>query len=765
MNRYKIIRKLGQGQFGKVYRADDTKRSQKVALKIIKGWIKLDPFIKEMVQFERDILCKLEHPNILKLYKSFIEDNNLIMVYEYCNSGDLCDMISESALPENEVLEIIKCLASALSYLADQSIIHRDIKPENIFFNRDSVKLGDFGFSTRGCHIVDSAYIGSMAFQAPEIHSKMEYSPLTDVYSLGMTMYEMLMGKLPFKQEDADDLPRLKDELIVRDESPAGNISIKTLHLLSSMLSTQKYSRPSASDIVEAIDTILEPPTLSKQSPKLCKQQSSKKKRSLVSASQGSILFQPKQSILKNNQRRRQSIQKNIGKTDTTANVSATTKKVAKRNRHTDQRKLKQVKRKQPSKATNNSITNNSKIEEVLKHQYTDLKKTSMTNIISKSSRKNQPKNSLGFVPFNTKDIEEGNSMFTQIFNKPRLSSKPQNPRNQYQQRPTPRGAPLKKTSLGQGDLNSYLKKYKSFEEFSNIKGISNKMKKTIRDKKKITITGEYKLDSKRKSGTTTAKAKSNVKGSYRELKSKKQTFQNVAGIESNKNSILSRNETDVLKRKKNNQIKGIMNKYFKSPENGYALKYSSGSFIKNKGKNKEAPVKLKTNLKKNIASRLIKSPGQKDNSPVTKTVFEKPRPSPYQSIKKNLTYLSPQKVKKRLESKSSKNLGLQERISYGGSNRLSYNRRLNQRSYGGRDEYLNKHGAISRNQDRNSNRPFKMVAENKDSLVIKRNKSQGSKILTRFSGKLKEDKISIEIQHNIRVKLRGFSSKDLQNL
>ena len=127
-----------------------------------------------------------------------------------------------------------------------------------MFIHGDTVKLGDFGFCTKGANLmIDTSFIGSVAFQAPEIHQRKEYSIKTDVYSTGMCFYEMLMGQLPFGPEAIHDILKAKLEIVVQNKSGVRLLK-STMDLLRQMLNPVGRRRVDCDEISRRVKGIME---------------------------------------------------------------------------------------------------------------------------------------------------------------------------------------------------------------------------------------------------------------------------------------------------------------------------------------------------------------------------------------------------------------------------------------------------------------------------------------------------------------------------
>lgn len=130
------------------------------------------------------------------------------------------------------------------------------MKPENVFLDGPDIRIGDFGLCNQGQIFQDKAFVGSIAFQAPEIHTKKVYSSQSDVYAIGVCFYEMLLGKLPFTSRDVDDIINVKLRLRVTNDVGA-NISERTMLLLRKMLDPNENSRITISQVLYEVDDLL----------------------------------------------------------------------------------------------------------------------------------------------------------------------------------------------------------------------------------------------------------------------------------------------------------------------------------------------------------------------------------------------------------------------------------------------------------------------------------------------------------------------------
>ncbi len=223
-NRYQVVEHLGDGSTARVYKARDTRLDRDVALKI------LLPHVRDTTQrrFFQEAMAaaQLNHPNIMAIYDVDEDEDQYFLVVEYVEGQSLTAFIpSEPAI----VVDLGSQIALALSYAHDQQIIHRDIKPANIKVTpQNQVKIMDLGLALgRGSKrmTAEGMIIGTPAYLSPEQAQGHELDHRTDIYSLGIVLYEMATGQLPF---DADDLRALLIQQ-VRQPAPPPRLLIPDL--------------------------------------------------------------------------------------------------------------------------------------------------------------------------------------------------------------------------------------------------------------------------------------------------------------------------------------------------------------------------------------------------------------------------------------------------------------------------------------------------------------------------------------------------------
>ncbi|XP_049824727.1 uncharacterized protein LOC109605697 isoform X4 [Aethina tumida] len=198
---YKLERTIGKGNFAVVKLATHIVTNTKVAIKIIDKTA-LDEDNLTKIFRETAILKKLRHPHITRLYELMETNNTIYMVTEYASEGEIFDhLVAKGRMHEPEARRIFNQIVSAVSYCHSQGIVHRDLKAENLLLDHNmNIKLADFGFSnqfTEGSLL--STWCGSPPYAAPELFQGLKYDgPKADIWSLGVVLYVLVCGSLPF---------------------------------------------------------------------------------------------------------------------------------------------------------------------------------------------------------------------------------------------------------------------------------------------------------------------------------------------------------------------------------------------------------------------------------------------------------------------------------------------------------------------------------------------------------------------------------------
>ena len=210
-DRYEIIRMIGEGGMANVYLAQDTILDRKVAVKILRGDLAGDEKFVRRFQREAISASSLTHPNIVEMYDVGEDDGKYFIVMEYVDGKTLKSLIKRrGSLTLPEVIDIMMQLTSGLACAHDSYIIHRDIKPQNIMILDDGkVKITDFGIAmalNSNELTQTNSVMGSVHYLPPEQANGNGATIKSDIYSLGILMFELLTGKLPFKGENAVEI-------------------------------------------------------------------------------------------------------------------------------------------------------------------------------------------------------------------------------------------------------------------------------------------------------------------------------------------------------------------------------------------------------------------------------------------------------------------------------------------------------------------------------------------------------------------------------
>jgi len=208
-SRYRIIERVGQGGMGEVYHADDLTLDQAVALKFLPEELSRTPKALARLRSEVRMARQISHPNLCRVYDIGEAEGFQFLSMEYIQGEDLRSLLRRiGRLPEDKAVEIAAQLASGLAAAHDEGVLHRDLKPANVMIDeRGQARITDFGLAA-AAGTVESQDIrsGTPAYMAPEQWAGEEVTERSDIFSLGLVLYELFTGQRAFDDRTRDEL-------------------------------------------------------------------------------------------------------------------------------------------------------------------------------------------------------------------------------------------------------------------------------------------------------------------------------------------------------------------------------------------------------------------------------------------------------------------------------------------------------------------------------------------------------------------------------
>ena len=266
-SRYKILRRVGAGGMGQVYRARHVILRHDVALKLLSSELTRDPVMRERFVREAQATNLLKHPNIVDIWDVAEEGNRVFLVMEFLEGESLAQRMQSGPMGVREAVEIAIPVCHALGRAHSLGVVHRDVKPENVFLVRDPsgalrVKVLDFGIVHMRGEVrltMPGEVFGTPEYLASELARGEPCGPASDLYALGVMLYEMVTGALPFNgtvQQLIDHHARTAPPAI-RARMPSAPEALDALVL--SLMQKQPVERPrSAAEVLDALAGILE---------------------------------------------------------------------------------------------------------------------------------------------------------------------------------------------------------------------------------------------------------------------------------------------------------------------------------------------------------------------------------------------------------------------------------------------------------------------------------------------------------------------------
>ncbi|NXB71710.1 NEK5 kinase, partial [Donacobius atricapilla] len=257
MDKYEIIKQIGEGSFGKIFLAKGKMDNEPCVVKEI-NLTKMPVKEKEASEKEVILLSKMKHANIVTFYASLQEKNKLYIVMEYCDGGDLMKRINMQhgvLFDEDQILSWFVQISLGLKHIHDKKILHRDVKAQNVFLSNNGkvAKLGDFGIARQLNSTTEFAHtcVGTPYYLSPEICENRPYNNKTDIWSLGCVLYELCALKHPVSTFQGNSLHELVLKICRGRFQPVSpNYSYDLRLLISQLFKISPRDRPSINSIL-----------------------------------------------------------------------------------------------------------------------------------------------------------------------------------------------------------------------------------------------------------------------------------------------------------------------------------------------------------------------------------------------------------------------------------------------------------------------------------------------------------------------------------
>lgn len=252
---------IGRGMFSKVYYGYNKHTKQEIALKKIL-FDRLENKVKDRIVTEINILQKVNHKNIIKLYDYKFDGEYVILIMEYCNGKNLKYWIDNKDKTKTTFCTFIQNILEGMYYLHSNGIMHRDIKPENILIHNGEIKLCDFGFSViiKDQLQLFNTMCGTPLYMSPEILFLNKYNSSSEIWSLGILFYNILFNKHPFGSLQSIEHYRtkIKEKFIIEfneeDLEYKDEFILKLLEIIKDMLNYSNDKRPLIKDICQILN-------------------------------------------------------------------------------------------------------------------------------------------------------------------------------------------------------------------------------------------------------------------------------------------------------------------------------------------------------------------------------------------------------------------------------------------------------------------------------------------------------------------------------
>ena len=268
-DRYRIESILGVGGMASVYRATDLRLDRDVAVKVLAANLAADAQFAERFNREAGAMAGFSHPNVAAVYDVELGDPTTgrepFYVMEYCPQGSLADRLRAGGrIPPAELIPIVAAVSEGLAELHRNGLIHRDVKPANILFANDRAKLADFGVAwNQGPHDGDpltlpGSTIGTAPYLAPELGAGEPPSAASDVYSLGVTIFQVLTGQYPRLATVTETNPDSRPATFLPVSAAAPDLGLRFDDLLTRVFDVDPTARPSPVEFAAQLTSRLE---------------------------------------------------------------------------------------------------------------------------------------------------------------------------------------------------------------------------------------------------------------------------------------------------------------------------------------------------------------------------------------------------------------------------------------------------------------------------------------------------------------------------
>ena len=262
---YKLISRLGAGGMGEVWRAEDTRLQRFVAIKILSEHIANDPEWKARFLREARTVAQMNHPNIATIYSIEQEGETFFIAMELVEGESLATVLAQGKLEPREAVRILRQVAEALAEAHEKGVVHRDVKPDNIIVSKRVVKVLDFGIAKQLVSTTESPtltqggmIVGTPFYMSPEQALGRPVDARSDIFSLGVVLYEALAGKRPFEGEAVTETMM---NIIMTEPADLAVIAPAVPSMLADVVRRALQKKPenrfpTAGELVDALDRV-----------------------------------------------------------------------------------------------------------------------------------------------------------------------------------------------------------------------------------------------------------------------------------------------------------------------------------------------------------------------------------------------------------------------------------------------------------------------------------------------------------------------------